>query len=156
MENECSLRALSPKLKIQSSKSEIRKKPEIRTLKQVFRPFVRVRVNPNSEVASVEVGARCRSADILVRGFTGLSSPVFPIWNWRLAAERRPAGRQNPQAGKPALPPYHAPTSEFNVNSRSNPLIRISGIRPADFRLRLVQGGSLSRNDAVQPQMDTD
>jgi len=33
----------------------------------------------------------------------GLSSPVFPTGTWRLEAERRPAGRQNSQAGKPAL-----------------------------------------------------
>jgi hypothetical protein len=32
---------------------------------------------------------------------------VFPFWNWRLES------RQNPQAGKPALPLYHDPTSEF-------------------------------------------
>ena len=53
--------------------------------------------NPKSEVASGTADARCCSADILVCGFTGLSSPVFQFGNWRLES------RQNPQAGKPAL-----------------------------------------------------
>ena len=66
-------------------------------------------INPNLEVACGAVDASRCSADIPVCGFTGTagrasaSSPVFPTGNWRLEAERRPAGRQNSQAGKSAL-----------------------------------------------------
>ena len=65
--------------------------------------------HPNSEVASCTAGASRCSADILVCGFTGLSSPVFPLWNWRLES------RQNPQAGRPALPAHPVPTSDFGL-----------------------------------------
>jgi len=66
-------------------------------------------MNPNLEIARGAADTRCCSADIPVCGFTGLSSPVFPIGNWRLES------RQNPQAGKPALRSQRNSTLDFGL-----------------------------------------
>jgi hypothetical protein len=64
-------------------------------------------ISPKNEVAAGKADAIWCNADIPVCGFTGLSSPVFG--NWRLES------RQNPQAGKPALPAHRASTSELGL-----------------------------------------